>query len=254
MPPSPVTEDEEHVAEWHTLTISDIRRRLDTGDEGLTEEEAESRSLTYGRNSLPERKKTPAFIIVLRQFASPLIYILLAAGILSIAFEDWTDAIFIFLVIFLNSGIGSIQEWKAEKSAAALQQMLKIYARVKRGGREEKLPAEALVPGDLVLLESGSRVPADLRIISASSLAIDESLLTGESEAAKKKTPILPSDTPVADRANMAYAGTTVMSGRGTGIVTGTGTKTEIGKIAASVSSSAMGKPPIVIRMEVFAT
>lgn len=251
-PPVP-TDEGETLPEWHTQTISEIRQRLETGDEGLTEEEALARSRIYGANSLPERKRTSGTIIFLRQFASPLIYILLAAGVLSIAFEDWTDAIFIFLVIFLNSGIGSIQEWKAEKSAAALQQMLKIFARVKRGGQEEKLSAEALVPGDLVLLESGARVPADLRIISASSLAIDESLLTGESEAAKKKTPVLPADTPVADRVNMAYAGTTVMSGRGTGIVTATGTQTEIGKIAASVSSSAMGKPPIVIRMEVFA-
>ncbi len=251
-PPVP-TDEAETLPEWHTQTISEIRRRLETGDQGLSEEEAKSRSLIYGRNTLPERRETPAIVIILRQFASPLIYILLAAGVLSIAFKDWTDAIFIFLVIFLNSGIGSIQEWKAEKSAAALQQMLKIYARVKREGQEEKIPAEALVPGDLVLLESGARVPADLRIISASSLAIDESLLTGESEAAKKKTPVLPAETPVADRANMAYAGTTVMSGRGTGIVTATGTKTEIGKIAASVSSSVMGKPPIVIRMEVFA-
>jgi magnesium-transporting ATPase (P-type) len=251
MPPE---KENEGISEiWHALRISEIRLRLKTQDAGLSEEEATDRARTYGKNSLPQRKSTGGAVIFLRQFKSPLIYILLAAGVLSIAFEDWTDAFFIFLVILLNSGIGSVQEWKAEKSAAALQRMLKIYARVKRGGKEEKVAAEDLVPGDIVLLESGSRVPADIRIISASSLAIDESLLTGESDAAKKMTTILPEETGVADRSNMGYAGTTVMSGRGTGIVTATGVKTEIGKIAASVSSAAMGKPPIIIRMEEFA-
>ncbi|MBR1368575.1 ATPase [Methanocalculus chunghsingensis] len=252
MPPKAVPEDEPNLL-WHTLGIREIRDRLETGDDGLPALEAARRSEEYGKNSLPERKPPSRIRIFFRQFASPLIYVLIAAGVLSIAFEDWTDAIFIFAVIFLNSGIGSIQEWKAEKSAAALVQMLRIYARVRRDGHEEKISAEDLVPGDIVILESGSRVPADLRIISASSLAIDESLLTGESEPTKKRTVTLPEGTAVADRHNMAYAGTTVVSGRGTGIVTGTGLRTEIGKIAASVSSSAMGKPPLLIRMEAFA-
>ncbi|RQD83948.1 MAG: HAD family hydrolase [Methanocalculus sp. MSAO_Arc2] len=238
---------------WHAMGIAEIRRHLQVESDGLAKTDVESRRLDYGKNILPGRKPTSTIRIILRQFASPLIYILVVAGIVKAVAEDWTDAIFIFLVIGLNSVIGSIQELKAERNAAALQEMLTIYTRVKREGYEEKIPAEDLVPGDIVYLEAGSRVPADVRIISSSSLAIDESLLTGESVAAKKETHTLPEDTPVADRSNMGFAGTTVMSGRGLGIVTSTGTRTEIGKIALSVTTAEVGKTPLLIRMEQFA-
>ncbi len=238
---------------WHAMGIGDIRSHLQTEQDGLSKAEVASRQEQYGKNTLPGKKATSTIRIILRQFASPLIYILVVAGIVKAVADDWTDAIFIFLVIGLNSVIGSIQEWKAERNAAALQEMLTIYARVKRQGYEEKIPAEDLVPGDVVYLEAGSRVPADVRIISSSSLAIDESLLTGESVATKKNTHTLPEDTPVADRSNMGFAGTTVMSGRGLGIVTTTATRTEIGKIALSVTTTEVGKTPLLIRMEQFA-
>ncbi|MDD4997711.1 MAG: HAD-IC family P-type ATPase, partial [Syntrophales bacterium] len=142
--------------------------------------------------------------------------------------------------------------YQAEKSAAGLQRLLKIKARVHRGGKMRDIPAEMVVPGDIVVLESGNKVPADLRLVQANHLASDESFLTGESMAAVKQTAALPEDTGVSDRKNMAFAGSTIASGRGTGIVVGTGTETQVGIIAQTVSESESGKPPLVLRMERF--
>ncbi len=244
--------DESRTTAWHALPPDDAAGRLASPEEGLTDADVTRRREIFGENALPQKRPPTVFEVFLRQFTSPLIYVLLAAGIISILFADFTDAIFIFIVILINAVIGTFQEVKAERSATALQQMLKIYARARRDGRESTVPAEDLVPGDRVVLESGDRVPADVRIVRARSLAVDESLLTGESHAIQKRPDALDTSLPLADRLNMLYAGSTIMSGRTTGIVVATGQNTEIGQIAETVTTSEMGKPPLVLRMEDF--
>ncbi|MFO7714695.1 cation-translocating P-type ATPase, partial [Desulfosarcina sp.] len=190
--------------------------------------------------------------ILLHQVLNPLIFILMAAAVASAAIGEAVDALFILIVIALNSGLGAYQEYQAEKSAAGLQRLLKIKARVRRDGKEMDIPAEEIVPGDIVLLESGNKVPADLRLIKVNSLAADESFLTGESMASEKATEPMSADTGISDRKNMAFAGSTIASGRGIGIVIGTGRETQVGIIAQTVTESESGKPPLVIRMERF--
>ncbi len=238
---------------WHALVEDAVYRKLQAIQEGLTSEQVEERLREFGKNILPA-KKPPTFLqVVLHQFASPLIYILLIAGLVALAIGDVKDAGFIFAVILLNAVIGTVQEWRAEQSAHALQTLLKIKARVRRAGRQESIPAEELVPGDVVLLESGDKVPADLRFVQVNNLTIDEAFLTGESLPAEKSLALLREDTPVSDRKNMGYAGATVVTGRGAGLVVATGSHTEVGKIARSLTEEEGAKPPLVIRMERFA-
>jgi P-type E1-E2 ATPase len=182
---------------------------------------------------------------------NPLIFILIAAAVASIATGEASDALFIIIVIVLNSGLGAYQEYNAEKSAASLQNLLKIKATVRRDSREVEIPLEEVVPGDIVLLESGNKVPADLRLLQVNNLAADESFLTGESMAAEKRTGLAES-MGVSERHNMAFARATITSGRGTGIVVATGSGTQVGMIAETVAESESAKPPLVLRMEKF--
>jgi magnesium-transporting ATPase (P-type) len=237
---------------WHTIDAEEVLGILDTSMEGLSQEEAQQRLKAFGPNKLPDKVKINIWKIILSQLINPLIFILIAAAIASVLIGEGNDAIFIFLVIFINTAIGSYQEYNAEKSAANLQSLLRIQARVLRDGAEEDIDSEELIPGDLVFLESGSKVPADLRIIETNGLEIDESLLTGESQAVNKNTTVVKKDVGVADRKNMAFAGSTIMSGRGKGIVTTTALETEVGKIAQNVSVGESAKPPLILRMEKF--
>lgn len=246
-------DEEEAGIAWHALTVAAVFEKLRTDGHGLAEEEVSLRLREFGPNALPEKKPPPLGIIFLHQFLSPLIYILLAAGGISLAIGESTDALFIFAVILLNAALGTAQEWKAEKSAAALQRLLRIYARVLRKEGERQVPAEELVPGDLVLLEAGSRVPADLRLTRAKDLAADESLLTGESLPVAKQIATLEKELALGERVNMAFAGSTMTAGRGAGVVVATGLLTEVGQIAKAVSTAEAAKPPLVIRMERFA-
>lgn len=240
---------EEH---WHALEAREVYDELASGPDGLEAEEVLRRLGYYGPNTLPTREPPTIWNILLHQVLNPLIFILLAAAVASVAIGEAADAIFILIVIVLNSGLGAYQEYQAEKSAAGLQRLLRIRARVRRSGIETDVPAEEVVPGDIVLLESGNKVPADLRLVEASSLAADESFLTGESLASEKAVAPQPVDTGVSDRRNMAFAGSTVTSGRGFGIVVGTGAETQVGIIARTVTESESGKPPLVLRMERF--
>ncbi len=237
---------------WHALDEQDVYEELQTGPDGLADKEAERRLGFYGPNALPVRKPPTLPAILLHQALNPLIFILVAAAIASVAIGEGMDAAFILIVIVLNSGLGAYQEYNAEKSAASLQKLLKIKARVRRGKRDRELPSEQVVPGDIVLLESGNKVPADLRLVQARGLAADESFLTGESIAAEKAVEPLAPDTPVSERRNVAFAGSTVSSGRGVGIVVGTGIETQVGMIARSVAESESAKPPLLLRMEKF--
>jgi len=243
---------ESRTTAWHALSAEDVAGRLASPAGGLPATEVARRREVFGANTLPQKRPPTAVEVFLRQFTSPLIYVLLAAGIISVLFADITDAAFIFIVILVNAVIGTFQEVKAERSATTLQQMLRVYARVRRDGLEATVPAEDLVPGDRVVLESGDRVPADIRILAARSLTVDESLLTGESHAVGKNPDPVDASLPPGDRLDMLYAGSTVMSGRSTGIVVATGQHTEIGQIAETVTTSEAGRPPLVIRMEDF--
>jgi len=189
----------------------------------------------------------------LRQFRSPLIYILGVAALVSIAIGEPTDAAFIAAVLGLNALIGGYQEWRAEKSTQALQQLLQIRAAVLRDGEVSEVAAEIVVPGDTVSLESGNRVPADLRIVSAHGLEVDESLLTGESLAVSKDpTWIGAAPTPIGDRRNMAFAGSIIVRGRAQGMVVATGPATHVGQLALDVLSTSGGNPPLLERLKRF--
>lgn len=238
---------------WHAIQKEIVQRKLQAVPDGLSAGQVAERQREFGRNILPAKKPATLLQIFLHQFASPLIYILLIAGVIALLMQDYKDAVFIFVVILLNATIGTVQEWRAEQSAHALQSLLKVQARVRRAGRQQTVDAEELVPGDVVLVESGDKVPADMRLLQVNNLRIDEAFLTGESLAAEKMIDLLDEKAPVSDRHNMAYAGSTVLSGRGQGLVVATGPYTEVGKIARSLTEEEGAKAPLVIRMERFA-
>lgn len=241
------------VMEWHQMTVDEAYAYLGTSAEGLSASEVSERVSRYGRNVLPTKKRVTVFKIILDQFLSPLIYVLLAAAVLALVLREYSDAGFIFLVLVLNAVIGAYQEYKAEAKASALEEMIKIKVKVKREDRVQIVDSEDLVPGDIVMLESGNKVPADIRIVRENNLTAEEAILTGESMAIDKSSEIPASkDLSVAERYNMLFAGTTITTGRGTGLVVSTGLDTEIGKIASSLKELVMGKPPLVRRMEIF--
>jgi len=239
--------------QWHSWSNEEIFHRLETDGRGLDQVTAEERLREYGLNTLPSKPPPTLLKVILHQFTSPLIYILLIAGGVSLLMGDLKDALFIFLVIFINAAIGTWQEWRAEQSAHALQSMLEIQTRVKRSAETITVSASQLVPGDVILIESGDKVPADIRLLQETNLSIDESFLTGESLPVDKKTGPVGPETLVSDRINMGFAGSTVISGRGQGMVVATGSRTEVGKIARSITEVEGAKPPLVIRMERFA-
>jgi len=233
---------------YETKSANEVLQELDVNpSSGLTSEEAGQRLLKYGPNKLAEKKKTPLFLVFLSQFNDPMIYILIAAALLSVAISiydvargnkpDFADPIIIMGVCVLNAIIGTVQENKAEKSLEALKKMSSPTCVVRRDGKLVELKAEELVPGDIVILEEGRTVPADLRLISSINLKTDESSLTGESLPVEKDANIVFSDkVGVGDRVNMVYMSTPVVYGRGEGVVALTGTNTETGKIAKMLS------------------
>ena len=234
---------------YETKSAKEVLHELDSNvEQGLTSQEAGNRILKYGPNKLPEKKKTPLFLVFLSQFNDPMIFILLAAALLSVAISiynsihngesfDFADPIIILGVCVLNAIIGTVQENKAEKSLEALKKMSSPTCVVRRDGKLVELKAEELVPGDIVILEEGRTVPADLRLITSINLKTDESSLTGESLPVEKDADIVFSDqVGVGDRVNMAYMSTPVVYGRGEGIVVLTGSDTQTGKIAKMLS------------------
>lgn len=239
---------------WYQLSKDEVLVALKSCLTGLSNKDAEERKNIYGRNILPKKRKITLGQIILHQFLSPLIYVLFAAAIVSLVLKEYSDAGFIFLVLIINAVIGAFQEFKAESRSSALQDLIKISVRVKREGKEITIDSEELVPGDVVLMESGNKVPADIRVIRGNNLSAEEAILTGESMAVLKTEEAIEADELILpERYNMVYAGTTITSGRGKGVVVATGTKTEIGKIASSLKTLETGKAPLVERMEVFA-
>ena len=243
---------------FETKSAKEVLQELEVDpSKGLSSEEAGQRLLKYGPNKLAEKKKTPLFLVFLAQFNNPMIYILLAAALLSVAISiynsihngesfDFADPIIIMGVCVLNAIIGTVQENKAEKSLEALKKMSSPTCVVRRDGKLVELKAEELVPGDIVILEEGRTVPADLRLISSINLKTDESSLTGESLPVEKDADIVFSDEiSVGDRVNMAYMSTPVVYGRGEGVVALTGINTETGKIAKMLSEGEDDTTPL---------
>lgn len=238
---------------FHSIKADNVLRNLDTSINGLNHAEVKKRLLVVGLNKLPEAARSHYIKIFFRQFLGSLIYVLMLAAFVSFAIGEYTDGIFIFAVLFINALIGAAQEISAERGAASLDIMVSNPARVLRAGEAFEISAEELVPGDIVMLESGDMVPADLRLISAQALRIDESLLSGESVAVEKDADkIFAEATVVADRLNMAFSGTLVIYGRATAVVCATGFDSELGKIASDVMQNKKAKPPLLLRMERF--
>ncbi len=237
----------------HALSGKLTLERLSATSLGLDQHEAAARLEKYGPNALPKKEPPGLLQIFASQFKSPLIYVLVAAAIVSLVIQEFSDAIFISAVLFLNAIIGTIQEYSAQRSADALQKMMKTRVRVLRDGDAFELDSEEIVPGDIVLLESGERVPADMRLLESHNLEIDESLLSGESIAVIKSAGIeLDTDTVLGDRVNMAFAGSLVNRGRAQCVVVSTGFATELGTIAQSVTGDTSAKAPLQERMERF--
>ena len=231
--------------EWHVLSPDDVLQQLGSNRDGLSQTEAESRLKEHGPNELERGKKTPRIMVFLRQFLSPLIYILIVAAIISLAVGKYIDASVIFGVLVLNAIIGFVQETRAESAMEALMEMAAPKARTRRAGEIRELPAREVVPGDIVMLSAGDRVPADARIMHASNLKMNESSLTGESVAVDKRSGAVEAEVPIAERANMLFMGTSVSYGRATSVVVRTGMATEMGKIAAGIQEVKEEKTPV---------
>lgn len=254
MPPSPSIPDADRDRRpgWHALGIEAACRRLACTAHGLDSAEAAGRLRAYGPNLLPEAPRRGLARIVLGQVASPLIALLLAAAAVSVVLGDLEDAGFIAVVLVINTAIGTAQEARAETHAAALKRAIQIFVRTRRDGTVQRIDSAGLAPGDIVLLEAGDRVPADLRLISAAELRADEASLTGESLPIDKRADhIAPEATALADRLGMLHAGTTLRRGRCEGLVVATGRGTELGRIAQALAAPAT-QPPLIRRLDRF--
>lgn len=231
---------------WHMMPVDEVIRRLDTNpDIGLSNTEADNRLRKYGYNQLEEKEGVSPLLLFLGQFNNFIVWVLIGAAIISGVLEEWVDALAIIAIVIINAIIGFIQEYRAEKSLAALQKMSAPFSRVTRDGEIHSIPSREIVPGDMVLLEAGDYVPADGRLCSSFSLNTQEASLTGESTPVSKSTEPLPNPSlPIGDRKNMVFMGTSVTNGKGTCVVVTTGMHTELGKIAGLFRKQEKKKPP----------
>ena len=221
---------------WHATEKEEVIRALESGPEGLSREEVERRREKYGRNVLPPPPRHGPVKRFLLQFHNVLIYVLIAAALVTALLGHWIDTGVIFGVVVINAMIGFIQEGKAERAIDSIRKMLSLNALVRREGVRKSIPSEELVPGDIVSLQSGDKVPADLRLLEVKSLRVDEAALTGESVAVEKDVHPSPEEAVVGDRKSMAFSGTLVTYGQATGIVVSTGAETELGRINEMLS------------------
>jgi Ca2+-transporting ATPase len=238
---------------WHQLNSEEVVRLLDTDLKlGLSGLEAESRLRKFGPNIVRERRAAPAWLKFVRQFHQPLVYILLLAAGVTLFLRQWVDASVILGVVLVNALVGFLQETKAEHAIAALRRLVVSETTVRRDGHPRPVRSESLVPGDVVVLKAGDRVPADLRLFQARGLQADESALTGESLPVHKHTHALALDTILADRTNLVFAGTLVTAGQGEGVVWATGDKTETGRIAWLIAEAVDLQTPLTRKIAQF--
>lgn len=237
---------------WHSKTSDELIEELKSSKEGLTDKQAENYINKHGKNIFPRGKRKSLLGVCFSQFKDAIIIILLIAIAASLIIGENLNAIFIGVVVVINAIIGTVQEFNAERSAEKLQEMIKSITVVLRSGIKKTIDSSEVAVGDIVFLESGSKVPADMRLLEVSDLVVDESILTGESNEIRKTEDAIMSNTKHISYENMAYAGTLVLSGRAVGIVVATGLKTELGKIANNVVNMKAEASPLVIRINKF--
>lgn len=231
-------------------TIAQILEQKQTQPEGLNQAEAADRLQKLGPNALPQKKGKPAWLRFLAHFNDVLIYILLAAAVMTAVMGHWVDTAVILGVTVINALIGYIQESNAEKSLQSIRNMLSSDAQVIRDGKHATIPTTDLVPGDIVVLRAGDRIPADMRLIEAHNLRVEEAILTGESTVVDKHTDALTGDLPLGDRTNMLFSGTTVSAGGGIGVVVATGQATELGRINQMMADVETNRTPLLVQMD----
>ena len=238
---------------WHALTpeeaVSQLKSSVTTG---LDEAEATRRQAEYGLNLLPTARKRGPLMRFLQQFNNVLVYVLIAAGFIKLMMSLWLDASIILAVVIINGLLGFLQEGRAEKSLDSIRNMLSAEARTLRNGQTSMIPAEKLVPGDIVFLESGDKIPADIRLLDVKNLRTEEAALTGESVPSDKSTAPVSDKATVGDRASMAYSGTLVVSGRATGIVVATASQTELGRINQLLAGVSALETPLLLQIKKF--
>lgn len=240
---------------WYAIEIDDALKSLESGRQGITDEEVERRLQLYGPNELVEEQKRKWYHLLYEQFTSILVIILIIAAIASayIAIQEgepMTDMWVILFIVVMNGILGFVQEYRAEQAVEALKAMVSPHVLVLRGGKEESIDSKDLVPGDIVLLDAGSRVPADCRLIEAANLEVDEAALTGESRPVSKSLGVVADDAGVGDQKNMVFMGTVITNGRAVALVTETGMMSQFGKIAGMVQAIDTEDPPLRKKME----
>jgi magnesium-transporting ATPase (P-type) len=241
-------------AAWHTLTTNETLAQLQTTAGGLSSAQVTERQQQYGPNSIAAAGGSKVWTLVLHQFTSPLIYVLLLVMVITAGLQHWADTIVIGAVVLLNAVVGFTQEYRAEHAMQALMQMMAARATVRRDGRREAVDSQTLVPGDIIFLESGDLVPADVRLLQTTHLEVDEALLTGESLPVAKTIEVLPAGQRLAlgDQRNMAFMGSAVTAGRGLGVVVATGLQTQMGSIAGEMRRTTRAETPLQTRMMQF--
>lgn len=240
-------------SKWHNISIDSSLKQLEVSVDGLRADEVKARQEKYGANRLPRESKRSAVMRFLLQFHNILIYVLIGCAVVTAFLNHWIDTGVILAVVITNAIIGFIQEGKAEKAMDAIRHMLAPHANVIRAGERICIEGEQLVPGDIVLLEAGDKVPADLRMITAHGMSVQEAILTGESVPVEKHIDPVAADAPLGDRACMAFSGTLVTSGQAKGVVVATGRNTQIGRISGLLSEVETLTTPLVAQMGVFA-
>lgn len=239
---------------WHSFEVDAILKELKSSQEdGLNQEEVQKRLEQYGENKLPEKKGKHPLLRFLSHFHNVLIYVLLVASVVTALMAHWIDTFVILAVVIANAVVGFIQEGKAEKALEGIKKMLSLEAQVTRDEKKQKISAEEIVPGDIIHLKSGSKVPADIRVIQAKNFRVEESPLTGESTDVEKQTDPVEEDAVLGDRISMAYSGTLVTYGTATGVVVETGANTEIGKITGMISDVEEFTTPLLQKIDAFA-
>jgi Ca2+-transporting ATPase len=244
--------DDETMAQWHRERAEQVARDLKTEvTQGLSAAEAADRLRQYGPNELVERGGRTPWRILWEQLTATMVLILLAAAVISAFLQKWQEAAAILAIVLLYALLGFVQEYRAERAIAALKKMSVPNVRVLRDGKLQEASARDLVPGDVIQLETGNVIPADLRLIEAVNLRIQEAALTGESEAIEKHTAALTTEElPLGDRRNMAYMGTIITQGRGLALVVATGMQTELGKIADMIQAVKQEQTPLQRRLD----
>lgn len=240
------------VSSWHTLSADAAMQRLESPEGGLPESMVLERLRAHGRNELAAARPRHPVVRLLRQFHNLLLYLMMAAGIVTAFLGEWIDAGVLWAAVLINASIGFVQEGKAENALSAIRGMLSPRATVVRNGLRQSIDAALLVPGDRVIVASGDRIPADLRLVQARDLRIDEASLTGESLPVEKSCEPVAPEAILGDRSSMAYSGTLVLSGQGVGIVTATGLKTEIGRITRLISGMEQTSTPLMRKLNGF--